>query len=234
MKRIAIAAALAAVPFLSGCHSVEPLETHAYESRPQNVRAIKRLHTEDVAVAEVRLVSNPDLECAGRIIPIPGMEYSAQADRAVANYWKKALESDLDAAGVLNEKTPKVRLYNLIESVKILAEPTRLRWTFTMRVFSSNGKYMDSTATYNVPTDNMPNMQEACSRLAKDFDKAVAWSLLKTISAPEMTQLVQPGLGFVPVMKATSLTKSLSSIIRPEDDEPMWKEEPKKPVPANP
>ncbi len=55
-------------------------------------------------------------------------------------------------------------------------------------------------------------MREGCSRLAAGLDKAVAWSILKTISDPRFQEMVQPGLGYVPSMKAVSITSVFNRI----------------------
>ncbi len=76
--------------------------------------------------------------------------------------------------------------------------------------------------TYNAPTDGLKNMREGCSRLAAGLDKAVAWSILKTISDPRFQEMVQPGLGYVPSMKAVSIT----SVFQPDTEEDYWKSKP--------
>lgn len=220
--------ALASMIALSACTAPVPLVSHEYESRAQNVRAVNRLHTSDVAVAEVRVVKDPDLWCAGSAIPIPGARSSLSDNQNIASYWKRAFEAELSQAGVLNEKDPKVKIYNLIDRVRMIAEPTQLRWMIDMRLFSSNGSIYDSEVEYNVPTDSLKNMEDGCARLADSFDKAIAWSILKTLSAPEFGPLVEPGLDYVPTMKAESLSHSLTSIVKPEEKEEIWKTEPNK------
>ena len=79
----------------------------------------------------------------------------------------------------MNQKNPKVKIYNLIDSVKIQAEPTFLAWRINMELFSSNGHSMKLDVVYNAPTDGLKNMQDGCRRVAETLNKAVKWSVLK-------------------------------------------------------
>lgn len=216
--------ALSALLVLCDCQAPEPVHLDPYEPKAQNVRAWKRLHAEDIAVAQVRVVKTIDLDCAGLSIPIPVSGSFDSANDAFAAYWKRAMESELSQAGMLNEKSPKVRLYALIDSVKIQAEPTRLAWIMNLEMFSSNGTSMKESVVYNAPTDGLKNMREGCFRLAKGLDKALTWALLKTTSDPRFEALVQPGLGFTPSMKAQSLQETLLG----EEEDERWKETPRK------
>ena len=203
---------------LSGCSTPEPYVTYAYEPNAQNARSVKRLQAEDVAVAEVRVAKAMDLDCAGTIFPIPGEEKYKNLNDAFAAYWKNAFMADMKNGGALNQDKPKVKIYNLIDSVKIQAEPTMLAWRINMELFSSNGSSMKAAVVYNVPTDSLKNMQEGCRRLAAGLDKAVRWSILEITSDPRFQNLVQPGLGFVPSMKAASI----QSVFLGEDEEERW------------
>ena len=203
---------------LSGCSTPEPYVTNAYEPNAQNARSVKRLQAEDVAVAEVRVAKAMDLDCAGTIFPIPGEEKYKNLNDAFAAYWKNAFMADLKNGGALNQDKPKVKIYNLIDSVKIQAEPTMLAWRINMELFSSNGSSMKAAVVYNVPTDSLKNMQDGCRRLAAGLDKAVRWSILEITSDPRFQNLVQPGLGFVPSMKAASI----QSVFLGEDEEERW------------
>ena len=167
-----------------------------------------------------------DLECAGSIIPIPGQEEFKTLNGAFSNYWRNALMADLNQAGILNQKNPKVIIYNLIDSVKIQAEPTFLAWRINMELFSSNGHSMKLDVVYNAPTDGLKNMQDGCRRVASTLNKAVKWSVLKAISDPRFEVLVQPGLDFTPSMKA----QSFQSLFLGEDEDDRWVDKaPKKP-----
>lgn len=203
---------------LSGCSTPEPYVTYAYEPNAQNARSVKRLQAEDVAVAEVRVAKAMDLDCAGTIFPIPGEEKYKNLNDAFAAYWKNAFVADLKNGGALNQDKPKVKIYNLIDSVKIQAEPTMLAWRINMELFSSNGSSMKAAVVYNVPTDSLKNMQDGCRRLAAGLDKAVRWSILEITSDPRFQNLVQPGLDFVPSMKAASI----QSVFLGEDEEERW------------
>lgn len=203
---------------LSGCSTPEPYVTNAYEPNAQNARSVKRLQAEDVAVAEVRVAKAMDLDCAGTIFPIPGEEKYKNLNDAFAAYWKNAFMADLKNGGALNQDKPKVKIYNLIDSVKIQAEPTMLAWRINMELFSSNGSSMKASVVYNVPTDSLKNMQDGCRRLAAGLDKAVRWSILEITSDPRFQNLVQPGLDFVPSMKAASI----QSVFLGEDEEERW------------
>lgn len=203
---------------LSGCSTPEPYVTYAYEPNAQNARSVKRLQAEDVAVAEVRVAKAMDLDCAGTIFPIPGEEKYKNLNDAFAAYWKNAFMADLKNGGALNQDKPKVKIYNLIDSVKIQAEPTMLAWRINMELFSSNGSSMKAVVVYNVPTDSLKNMQDGCRRLAAGLDKAVRWSILEITSDPRFQNLVQPGLDFVPSMKAASI----QSVFLGEDEEERW------------
>lgn len=203
---------------LSGCSTPEPYVTYAYEPNAQNARSVKRLQAEDVAVAEVRVAKAMDLDCAGTIFPIPGEEKYKNLNDAFAAYWKNAFMADLKNGGALNQDKPKVKIYNLIDSVKIQAEPTMLAWRINMELFSSNGSSIKAAVVYNVPTDSLKNMQDGCRRLAAGLDKAVRWSILEITSDPRFQNLVQPGLDFVPSMK----TASIQSVFLGEDEEERW------------
>ena len=203
---------------LSGCSTPEPYVTNAYEPNAQNARSVKRLQAEDVAVAEVRVAKAMDLDCAGTIFPIPGEEKYKNLNDAFAAYWKNAFMADLKNGSALNQDKPKVKIYNLIDSVKIQAEPTMLAWRINMELFSSNGSSMKAAVVYNVPTDSLKNMQDGCRRLAAGLDKAVRWSILEITSDPRFQNLVQPGLDFVPSMKAASI----QSVFLGEDEEERW------------
>lgn len=203
---------------LSGCSTPGPYVTYAYEPNAQNARSVKRLQAEDVAVAEVRVAKAMDLDCAGTIFPIPGEEKYKNLNDAFAAYWKNAFMADLKNGGALNQDKPKVKIYNLIDSVKIQAEPTMLAWRINMELFSSNGSSMKAAVVYNVPTDSLKNMQDGCRRLAAGLDKAVRWSILEITSDPRFQNLVQPGLDFVPSMKAASI----QSVFLGEDEEERW------------
>lgn len=203
---------------LSGCSTPESYVTYAYEPNAQNARSVKRLQAEDVAVAEVRVAKAMDLDCAGTIFPIPGEEKYKNLNDAFAAYWKNAFMADLKNGGALNQDKPKVKIYNLIDSVKIQAEPTMLAWRINMELFSSNGSSMKAAVVYNVPTDSLKNMQDGCRRLAAGLDKAVRWSILEITSDPRFQNLVQPGLDFVPSMKAASI----QSVFLGEDEEERW------------
>ncbi|WP_251569954.1 hypothetical protein [Parasutterella muris] len=203
---------------LSGCSTPEPYVTYAYEPNAQNARSVKRLQAEDVAVAEVRVAKAMDLDCAGTIFPIPGEEKYKNLNDAFAAYWKNAFMADLKNGSALNQDKPKVKIYNLIDSVKIQAEPTMLAWRINMELFSSNGSSMKASVVYNVPTDSLKNMQDGCRRLAAGLDKAVRWSILEITSDPRFQNLVQPGLDFVPSMKAASI----QSVFLGEDEEERW------------
>ncbi len=122
------------------------------------------------------------MDCAGDRIAVPGEGEFSDLRDAFAHYWKNAFITDLSSVGMLNQEKPKVKLYNLIDSVKIIAEPTQLQWRIKMEIFSSNGGMLKQEITYNAPTDGLKNMREGCSRLAAGLDKAVAWSILKTFS----------------------------------------------------
>lgn len=226
--RMHLLAAAASALMLAGCAQSPSLVTKDYESRAQNVRAVNRLQAEDIGVAQVRVSKDIDLWCAGRTIPIPGAESGRTDKDNFARYWQKAFESELAQAGVLNQENPKVKLYNLIESVKIVAEPTRIRWMFDMNYFSSNGTIFRDEVEYNVPTDSLKNMQEGCERLAEGLDKAVSWSILKALSSPSFAPLVEPGLSYEPKMTSESLAHSLTTIVKPEEEEEIWKTMPNK------
>ncbi len=203
---------------LSGCSTPEPYVTNAYEPNAQNARSVKRLQAEDVAVAEVRVAKAMDLDCAGTIFPIPGEEKYKNLNDAFAAYWKNAFMADLKNGGALNQDKPKVKIYNLIDSVKIQAEPTMLAWRINMELFSSNGSSMKAAVVYNVPTDSLKNMQDGCRRLAAGLDKAVRWSILEITSDPRFQKLGEAGLDFVPSMKAASI----QSVFLGEDEEERW------------
>lgn len=211
---------------LGGCQTAEPYVSYPYEVTAQNARILKRLDVNDVAVDQVRVVKAMDLECAGNNIPIPGQEGFKTINGAFSNYWRSALMSDLNQAGILNQKNPKVKIYNLIDSVKIQAEPTFLAWRINMELFSSNGHSMKLDVVYNAPTDGLKNMQDGCRRVAETLNKAVKWSVLKAISDPKFEALVQPGLDFTPSMKA----QSFQSLFLGEDEDDRWVDKaPKKP-----
>ena len=185
---------------LVGCQTAEPYVSYPYEVTAQNARILRKLDVKDVAVDQVRVVKVMDLECAGSVIPIPGQEEFKTLNGAFSNYWRNALMADLNQAGILNQKNPKVKIYNLIDSVKIQAEPTFLAWRINMELFSSNGHSMKMNVVYNAPTDGLKNMQEGCRRVAETLNKAVKWSVLKAVSDPRFEALVQPGLDFTPSM----------------------------------
>ena len=203
---------------MAGCQTAEPYVSYPYEVTAQNARILKRLDVKDVAVEQVRVVKAMDLECAGNNIPIPGQEGFKTINGAFSNYWRNALMSDLNQAGTLNQKNPKVKIYNLIDSVKIQAEPTFLAWRINMELFSSNGHSMKLDVVYNAPTDGLKNMQDGCRRVAETLNKAVKWSVLKAISDPKFEALVQPGLDFTPSMKA----QSFQSLFLGEDEDDRW------------
>ena len=217
-SKIGFALGVASLLLLSGCKTTEPLVTKAYEPTAQNTRIIKRLEAQDVGVGEVRVVKEMDLDCTGTIIPIPGDGSAKNLNEAFAKYWKNAFSADLKKAGIFNEQKPKVIIYNLIDSVKIQAEPTMLAWYIQMELFSSNGTSMKMEVAYNVPTDSLRNMKDGCRRLAAGMDSAVRWSILKTVSDPRFEALVQPGLGFTPSMKAASI----QSVFMGESEEDRW------------
>ena len=169
---------------MAGSQTAEPYVSYPYEVTAQNARILKRLDVKDVAVEQVRVVKAMDLECAGNNIPIPGQEGFKTINGAFSNYWRNALMSDLNQAGILNQKNPKVKIYNLIDSVKIQAEPTFLAWRINMELFSSNGHSMKLDVVYNAPTDGLKNMQDGCRQVAETLNKAVKWSVLKAISDP--------------------------------------------------
>lgn len=228
MRMQLLAAAAVSALMLAGCAQPPSLVTKDYESRAQNVRAVNRLQAEDIAVAQVRVSKDVDLWCAGRTIPIPGAENGRTDKDNFARYWQRAFESELAQAGVLNQENPKVKLYNLIESVRIVAEPTRIQWMLDMNYFSSNGTIFRDEVVYNVPTDSLKNMQEGCERLAEGLDKAVSWSILKVLSSPSFAPLVEPGLSYEPKMTSESLAHSLTTIVKPEEEEEIWKAMPNK------
>lgn len=220
---------LSSAIILTGCQTAEPYVSYPYEVTSQNARILKKLDVKDVAVDQVRVVKDMDLECAGNYVPIPGQEHFKTPNGAFSNYWRNAMMSDLNHAGILNEKNPKVKIYNLIDSVKIQAEPTFLAWRINMELFSSNGHSMKMSVVYNAPTDQLKNMQDGCRRISATLNKAVKWSILKTISDPRFEELVQPGLDFKPAMKA----QSLESVFMGEKEEDRWVDgAPKKQVPS--
>lgn len=213
---------------LVACHAPIPYISSSYSPNAQIERAWHRLDDKNIAVEQVRVVKNIDIDCAGQRITIPGEQAHKDLRDAYAAYWKDAFMTDMNAAGYLNQKDPKVKLYNLIDSVKIVAEPTSLQWRINMEMISSNGSLLRETITYNAPSDNLKNMREGCSRLALTLDKAVAWSILKTVSDPRFAQLIKPGLGYVPAMKATSITSTLNPFEK-DDEEEYWKTKPNTP-----
>ncbi len=228
-KLLVLAAASAALvaTVLTGCASVEPYPSKVYQPNAQIQRQLKRLSVEDIAVEQVRVVKPFDNECGGGNIPIPSETRVKDSAEAFANYWKNALMMDLRESGLLNQEKPKVKIYNLIDSVKIQAEPTALAYRIRMTLFSSNGGIMSEEVVYNAPTDGLKNIRQGCMRLADTLDKAVAWSILKTVSDPRFEQMVQPGLGFVPSMKGESIRQTLDvfGITKDEEDE-YWKAKP--------
>lgn len=209
---------------LSACQAPNPVHLDPYEPKAQNVRAWKRLHAEDIAVQQVRIVKDMDLDCTGVPMRIPVSGSFKSTNEAFAEYWKRAMESELSQAGLLNQKDPKVKLYALIDSVKIQAEPTALAWIMNLEMYSSNGTSMKETVVFNAPTDNMKNMREGCFRLATSMDKALTWALLKIVGDPRFEALVKPGLGFTPSMKAQTLQETLLG----EDKDERWKETPRR------
>lgn len=220
---------IASALVVAGCTTTsQPEVPFNYEAKAQNVRVMGKLDASDIAVGQVRVVNNLDLACGNRNLTIPGAVSSDDNAGNFANYWKKAFESELAKAGLLNEKNPKVKLYFLLDKVKIVGEPIRLQWMMNMTVFSSNGTILKNEVVYNAPTDNLRNMQEGCGRLEQYIDKAVAWSILKTVSSPAFPALVQPGLDYVPTMKAQSLSDSLTSIIKEPEQDDVWKKQPDK------
>ncbi len=210
---------------LIGCAVDEPYMVQEYMPNDQIQRQWKRLNADNVGVAQVRVVKEIETDCANFKIPIPNRDDYKTNNAAFAAYWKKALEMDLRASGALNETDPKVKLYALLDSVKIQGEPTNLAWRFNIRMFSSNGGMLSEEIVYHVPTDNLKNMTEGCRRIAADMNKAVAWSIVRTISDPKFSYLVQPGLGYVPSMKGQSITKSINVFSKDEEDE-YWKTKP--------
>lgn len=217
-KAILASVLVSSVTLLAGCQTAEPYVSHSYEVTPQNARILKRIDAKDVAVEQVRVVKEMDLSCAGSWIPIPGSEGFKTDNGAFSNYWRNALMADLQNAGRLNQKNPKVKIYNLIDSVKIQAEPTFLAWRINMELFSSNGHSMKLDVVYNAPSDGLKNMQDGCRRIAAGLDKAVRWSILKAISDPRFPELLEPGLGFTPSMKAASF----ESIFLGEKEDERW------------
>lgn len=219
-KLLVSAGLISTAVLLTGCKTTEPYISYPYEVTSQNARIIKKLDAKDIAVEQVRVVKEMDMDCAGSYVPIPGQENFKTPNGAFSNYWRNALMSDLNNAGILNQQNPKVRLYNLIDSVKIQAEPTFLAWRINMELFSSNGHSMKMSVVYNAPTDNLKNMHDGCRRISETLNKAVKWSILKTISDPRFEELVQPGLDFKPSMKA----QSLESVFMGEKEEDRWVE----------
>lgn len=228
-KLLVSAGLISTAVLLTGCKTTEPYISYPYEVTSQNARIIKKLDAKDIAVEQVRVVKEMDMDCAGGYVPIPGQENFKTPNGAFSNYWRNALMSDLNNAGILNQQNPKVKLYNLIDSVKIQAEPTFLAWRINMELFSSNGHSMKMSVVYNAPTDNLKNMHDGCRRISETLNKAVKWSILKTISDPRFEELVQPGLDFKPSMKA----QSLESVFMGEKEEDRWAESaPKKKDPV--
>ncbi|WP_308514472.1 hypothetical protein [uncultured Turicimonas sp.] len=219
---LSISLAVSAALLLTACKTTEPYYSYSFEPNAQIQRAWHRIDAKDIGVEQVRVVKIIDLDCAGDRIAIPGEGEFSDLRDAFANYWKNAFITDLSSVGMLNQEKPKVKLYNLIDSVKIIAEPTQLQWRIKMEIFSSNGGMLKQEITYNAPTDGLKNMREGCSRLAAGLDKTVAWSILKTISDPRFQEMVQPGLGYVPSMKAVSIT----SVFQPDTEEDYWKSKP--------
>ncbi len=214
---------------VAGCTTPsKPEVPFNYEARAQNVRVMGKLGASDIAVGQVRVVNNLDLVCGNRELTIPGGVGRYDNAGNFASYWKRAFESELAKAGLLNEKNPKVKLYFLLDKVKIVGEPVRLQWMMNMTVFSSNGTILKNDVVYNAPTDNLRNMADGCGRLEQNIDKAIAWSILKTVSSPAFPALVQPGLEYVPTMKAESLSDSLTSIVKEPEKNDIWKKQPDK------
>ena len=211
---------------MAGFQTAEPYVSYPYGVTAQNARILKRLDVKDVAVDQVRVVKAMDLECAGNIIPIPGQEGFKTITGAFSNYWRNALMSDLNQAGILNQKNPKVKIYNLIDSVKIQAEPTFLAWRINMELFSSNGHSMKLDVVYNAPTDGLKNMPDGCRRVAEPINQAVKCSVIKAIRNTGLEDVVEPGLDFTPSMKA----QSFQSLFLGEDEDDRWVDKaPKKP-----
>lgn len=221
-KTLNFSLAASALLLLAACQTPEPYMSYSFEPNTQIQRAWHRIDAQDIAVEQVRVVKNIDLDCAGDRIAIPGEDGFKDLRDVFANYWRTAFITDLSSTGLLNQDKPKVKIYNLIDSVKIIAEPTQLQWRFNMEVFSSNGGMLKEEIAYNAPSDGLKNMREGCARLAATLNKAVAWSILKTVSDPRFNEMVRPGLGFVPSMKA----KSISTVFQGDDAEEYWKSKP--------
>ncbi len=210
---------------LSSCGTNVPLQPKEYPPNSQIQRQWKRLEASDIGVAKVRVIRPIDTDCAGVTIPIYGEENYKTTQEAFANYWRAAFMTDLREAGCLNQDKPKVKLYALIDSVKIQADPSALVYRIEMEVFSSNGNMVKQEISYNLPSDNLKNIHEGCARIADGLDRAVAWSILKIISDPRFAQLITPGLGYEPTMKAESIS-SVLDIFGKENDQDYWKTKP--------
>ncbi len=224
-KLLSVLLVTSSILTLSSCGTSVMLQPKEYPPNAQIQRQWKRLEASDIGVAQVRVVKPIDTDCAGVTIPIYGEENYKTSQEAFANYWKEALMTDLREAGLLNQSKPKVKLYALIDYVKIQADPSALVYRLEMEVFSSNGHMIKQEISYNIPSDNLKNIHEGCVRIAEGLDRAVSWSILKIISDPRFAQLVTPGLGYEPTMKAESLS-SVLDVLGKDNDQDHWKTKP--------
>ena len=117
---LSISLAVSAALLLTACKTTEPYYSYSFEPNAQIQRAWHRIDAKDIGVEQVRVVKIIDLDCAGDRIAVPGEGEFSDLRDAFAHYWKNAFITDLSSVGMLNQEKPKVKLYNLIDSVKLL------------------------------------------------------------------------------------------------------------------
>ena len=171
---------------LSACSTYMPPR---YYTSADNRDALKAVGVGNVSVGSFKGPADFDNGCraAGPIAPPDNLSFEA--------YIQHALVDELTAAGMYDEKTPKVTLSGALEKLAFLSStPSRGAsggsWDLALRVSSSNGK--STLVTEHYEFDTGLEGERACKRTADAYFPVVQMLIGKLVKSPEFKGLVTP------------------------------------------
>jgi len=180
MKKIALALSVLA---LSACSTYMP---QRYNISADNNVALKGIGVGNINVGSFKGPSSFDNACrgAGPIAPPDNMSFEA--------YIQKALADELKVAGMFDEKTPKATLSGVVEKLSFSSSRgfTGGEWDISLRVSSSNGKFISVSEHYEFNSGFVADT--ACKQTAEAYLPAVQNLIGKLVKAPNFKSLLEP------------------------------------------
>ncbi|MGD9715976.1 MAG: hypothetical protein AB7U26_02735 [Sulfuricurvum sp.] len=175
--------AVASLLLLSGCANKVP----NYASSPQNIRAVKNLHSEEkttVNIAAFKAKNEGEAKVMCRLATPVG----TPDGMTFAKYVEDALAVELEMGDMYDPKS-NVIVSGYLENVYGSTVLGNAYWEHTLKLTSSNGKSMSVTSRYDY--ESSFTAYSACSEMQRSYLPAVQQLVHQTITDPRFKELIR-------------------------------------------